>query len=204
MTPLKKYILVGAGILACLLVAFATGRYTVPTKTVTVEKEKVVEKVVEKIDDKKVFELTEKISSLEAEKQHFQKNVKKTEHIHKNADGSTDITRTYDSTETKVVEKEVVKYLDREVKVVETKVVDRVVDRVVTVEKEKIVDAQKPQWKLTPMVGVNVRDFQISQSLTTGPLTYGGMAERRIVGPIFLGVWGMSSGSGGIAATVEF
>lgn len=53
----------------------------------------------------------------------------------------------------------------------------------------------RPSWKLTPMAGYNVP----AQSFL-----YGGMVERRILGPVSLGVWGLSNGTVGVAASVEF
>src|SRR5436190_8856090 len=52
-----------------------------------------------------------------------------------------------------------------------------------------------PQWRLGPMVGLDWH---------SGQRTYGGLVERRILGPISLGVWGLSSGQAGAVVTAEF
>ena len=66
-------------------------------------------------------------------------------------------------------------------------------------EKETVTNV-KPQWKVQGLVGLN------SMGLTQ-PL-YGAGVERRILGPISVGVWGLTGGSngatGGLSLSIEF
>jgi hypothetical protein len=68
------------------------------------------------------------------------------------------------------------------------------------------VTAYKPQWRVGALVGVDggtlVRNpLNPSWSL----LSVGAFAERRIAGPFFVGVWGLSTGpSFGLTLSVEF
>ena len=36
------------------------------------------------------------------------------------------------------------------------------------------------------------------------PLVVGGLVERRIIGEVYVGAWGLSNASGGVAVTVGF
>lgn len=213
--PSKKTLIIAGVLVASHLGAFAVGRFATPERVVEKEKivykdkvvEKIVEVIVERTDEKKVAELQEQIRQLNLEKEHFHKNVKKTERIIKLADGSIDITRTYDSTETRVVEKEKIVEVVKEVKVVEEKVVEKIVDRVVEkvvtvekiVEKEKIVENAK-RWRLAPMVGLDIKST-IAGSPT---VLYGGEVGYRFAGPFGAGLWGLSNGTAGVSVSIQF
>lgn len=54
----------------------------------------------------------------------------------------------------------------------------------------------KPQWKISGMAGANYN------SLST-PI-YGGQVERRVLGPVFIGIWGFNNKSAGLSAGLEF
>ncbi len=205
-SEMKKKLAIGGAIAVALLVSFATGRFMTPDKVVTVEKERVVEKIVERTDERKVAELNEKIASLQSEVSDYKKNRHWTEHIVTRPDGTVEVTRTEDTVVTKTVTKVETVYVDREVKVIETKVVDRVVEKIVEVEKVKIVENAKAQWRLTPMVGIDAAGLvtRPGLSLSTNDLIYGAGAQRRIAGPIWAGAWGLSSGVGGVSVSLEF
>jgi hypothetical protein len=53
----------------------------------------------------------------------------------------------------------------------------------------------KPQWKATGQYGYN---------FSSAEKVYGAEVDRRILGPIFVGVWGNSDHVGGLAVSVEF
>lgn len=72
-----------------------------------------------------------------------------------------------------------------------------------TKEKETIDDKSstvttysKPAWKVSALAGLNANNI--------GTPTYGGQIEHRLVGPIGAGIWGLSSGQGGISLSLEF
>ena len=89
-----------------------------------------------------------------------------------------------------------------EVKVVEVK-------QEVVVERQKIVekriDPVLAQWHLGVMGGINP---QVLPTPGLNSWMVGGHVERRVVGPLFLGVWGMGSntgqGMGGLSVAGEF
>lgn len=64
-----------------------------------------------------------------------------------------------------------------------------------TVTVDRLVDKARPSWRAGPMVGFDFR--------THAP-AYGGMVERRIAGPLSLGVFGLSNGTAGASLTLEF
>lgn len=57
------------------------------------------------------------------------------------------------------------------------------------------VDPARPQWRAGALVGLELLELR---------LVVGGLVERRILGPVSVGAWGLSSGSAGLAVTVEF
>ena len=73
------------------------------------------------------------------------------------------------------------------------KVVEKVVTRDVYLKQEPVL----PQWMVTGMVGVDA--FKLPPS----PI-YGGMVQRRIVGPLYIGLWATTSPMGGIALSGNF
>lgn len=64
------------------------------------------------------------------------------------------------------------------------------------------VTASPPQWRASLLAGV---DFpHLDRPALLGPIQLGAMVERRIAGPLWIGAWGMSSGVGGLALSLEF
>lgn len=63
------------------------------------------------------------------------------------------------------------------------------------VEVVRQVRAPLPDWRLSGMVGLDIPG---------GHAVYGGSVERRILGPIHVGAWGLSTGALGVSAGVSF
>lgn len=186
---LKEHKWVWICLLGALLLggAYLAGRYTTPTKVVekTVEKIQYKDRIVTKTEIQKVY------VQVQDKDRHKETTTVKT------PDGTT-TTRVVEDEKTKVTTKD---------KEQEIKYVDRIqtVDRIV--EKEKIVTMAKPNWRMGILAGVDVmtalgRTTQPIPQL--GPVTLGLQAERRIVGPFFLGVWGLTSGQVGLNAAIEW
>ena len=68
------------------------------------------------------------------------------------------------------------------------KVKERVVEKVV--ERERIVEAAKPDWLLVGRAGL---DFAVRTPV------YGAEVQRRIIGPVFVGAWGQRPWAGGVS-----
>lgn len=67
-----------------------------------------------------------------------------------------------------------------------------------TVAKTSLTITQsQANWRLAAFAGFNSSGLKLSGSaLTTGPLSYGGEVDRRIIGPFWLGVMGEKAGAG--------
>lgn len=181
-----------AAAVGALAAAFITGRYTVPTKVV--EKEK----VVEHIDETKVAELSETINTLRGRITELESETHIEEETVEKPDGTKTTKKTTD-TKSKSTEKVVeTVYVDREVKVVETKVVDR------EVTKEKRVETRRPDWRISAFAGVNVADpgFKPTPPYVSPVLGLG--VERRMIGPVHVGIFGMTNKTVGLSASFEF
>lgn len=55
----------------------------------------------------------------------------------------------------------------------------------------------QPRWNVSAMAGVDVLHI-------TRPLVYGVSVDYRLIGPVTVGVWGLSSGMGGVRAGLQF
>lgn len=78
---------------------------------------------------------------------------------------------------------------------VETRVEERVVEVVREVEVFREIRTPLPDWRVGGLVGLE---------LDAGAPVYGLQLERRILGPIHVGAWAMTSGAVGLAITVAF
>lgn len=126
---------------------------------------------------------------------------------------------------TKVETHEVIKYVEKETKtkqnnkdivIVETRYPDgtvkketHIVDKgTVVIDKSKegssekdsssttVVSYNKPQWKAAALLGIT--DYSLDNRV------YGLEVERRILGPIFVGAWGLTNKTIGVSAGLEF
>ena len=164
-----------AGILFAQLVvlatAFAFGRYTLPAKVV----EKLVTQEVIKEVVKTEIQVVEKKVYVKA-----QQNDVQTKIVYVERPDGTKETTTVIVDKTKTDEASSQATTSTEVKVVEK-------EKLVYVEKEKLVENAKPQWHLGVRAGAGAA---IDPTALTVPLmSFGIQAERRIVGPVWLGLW---------------
>jgi len=188
-------------VVAAIAGSFVAGRLLVPEQPARVEyKDRIVEKEVTTESQKAMMTAFENLR-LEMEKvretqvvERYHREVLETKladgtytkkvTVDKNIDSHTKETET--KVEIKVVE------VEKKVETIRTEYVDKVV------EKNVIVD-NKRNWRVSPMVGVDLK-----QILTGVKVVGGASVERRILGSIWLGGWGLSSGEAGIKAAVEF
>lgn len=65
-------------------------------------------------------------------------------------------------------------------------------------EASKVIAAPAPAWRVSALAGVDL-------GLAEPPvLVYGGQVERRLVGPLSVGAWGMSNGAAGASVSLQF
>lgn len=67
-------------------------------------------------------------------------------------------------------------------------------------ERVSVTTSQRPSWRAGALVGLQLRELR----LPPGPLLYGAHVERRVLGPLWLGAWGLSSGAAGLSLSAEF
>lgn len=58
-----------------------------------------------------------------------------------------------------------------------------------------VVTPYVPQWRLGVLVGSDYRNLD---------LQYGGLVSKRLLGPLWVGAFGLSGGTVGVSATLEF
>lgn len=186
----------GACVVTVAIGSYALGRYVVPEKVLIQERVKVVEveKQVVVVQEKVV----EKVVRDEAKKE----RVRREERTVKRPDGSEETTKTEEIGIDTVVRDTKIEYVDR---VVEKEVV-KYVDR--EVEKRVEITRPLPDWRLSAMAGVNGTKLP---GLLAGDsfdamthLSFGASLERRIWGPVHAGVWGLSTGQGGLSLSLDF
>jgi hypothetical protein len=154
-----------------------------------------------------------------------QKQVLAAKDENKNLDKSTDVvtTTTTDKkptgeeiTTTKTETKTHVKTSDQTKQGLKEAVKDNSVDKKSDVDNTKTdtqsktsfqetITQSQPNWRLAAFVGLDTSGLSLSgNALVTGPLLYGGEVDRRILGPIWLGVLAEKTGGGfGIAGDVS-
>jgi len=173
---------------------------TVVEKEVTTEAQKALMTAFEnlRIEMEKVREtqVVEKYHREVIETKLADGSYTKTTTIDKNVESHTKETET--RVEVKVVE------VEKKIETIKTEYVDRVV------EKDRIVTPVLAQWHVGVMAGVAPHFDNVPSS----PIMLGVDVERRIVGPVFVGVWGMAgspvtglnivNGAAGIKVGVEF
>lgn len=171
---------------------YATGRYIAPDKVVVTEKVQKVE--VEKTVFQDRVKTEVKIVRVQDEKVHLHRE----ETALKWANGTEQKKVVTDQNVEKTVREQDIKYVDRQVVVTQ----DRVIQ--VSVDKEKLVERKRPDWRVGVLAGytVDASGVNLGQQLQHVALGLG--VERRIVGPISLGLWGLTSGQGGLSLNMEF
>lgn len=174
----KTYALCAAAGFALLGGAFAAGRYTTPTRVET----ETVEVVKEVRVAYTVYRTTEAVAE--------RRNVRETTHTERRPDG----------TEVSVRETVDLTHIDT-ARTAEGESVART-ETARTTDIRTVTEYRRPDWRLTALVGVQLR-IAPSTSLF-GPVVYGGQLERRIVGPVYLGAWGLSSGVAGASLSLAF
>lgn len=174
-----------------LVAAFIGGRASVSTQP-----ERITEKTVEKVQfvDRWHERVIEKQIKVRDETTNLSRHreVTKVEH----PDG------------TKVFKEVEDLNIDKIVKETETKFVDRVVDRIVfqdrEVKKETIIESPQKNWLVGPMIGFRLAELGFRDGGLQLPVEFGAQVQRRVLGPVFIGAYGMHKGTAGLTVSFEF
>lgn len=179
------------GIAIVLLVSHATlyglGRVMAPEKLRVEEKLKVVEV------EKQVVVVQEQVRIERVYLKDEKQRIRREEYTLNHPNGLVETKKTEDINIDSVVREQDVKFVDREVKTETIKYVDKEVEKLVVKEKPL------PDWRISPMLGL-----QLGGGLSASQLVYGVELQRRVAGPISAGAWGLSSGIVGINVGLEF
>ena len=175
---MRAYVAASLAGLLVFAIGCAVGRWAAPTKVEW--RERVVEKLVEVESEKKE---TKRDGSLALEAKHHEtlrfRRVRK-------PDGTVvdDLRRDRGATAAAAGASSESR--------VETKIEYR--DRVVEVERFKVVEAKQPYWSAGARLGL---------SLSPRPV-YGGVVERRLAGPFWIGAWADTTKAAGLSLRVEW
>lgn len=186
----KGIVIAVVACLLCLLLGYGGGRYAQPAKVVEKEKVVTVDHDVIKYQDRIV---TQKVY-VEVEKEHKHQETTTT----KKPDGEV-VTTTKTDTD-----------VDESTKADTNKTEEKVVyqDRIVTqtVEKEKLV-LRQPDWRISAGAGYSI-PYALGQASPGVPGMQGFVVnagvDRRIVGPVWLGVQGNTQGVVGLQLSAVF
>lgn len=170
---------------------YAFGRYAQPAKVV--EKTRVETKTVTQTvyQDKIIDHIV------------YVKEKKEDKHT------TTTTTKTPDGTV--VTKTETEDKIDTSAKIDHTKDENKVVTQIVyqdkIVEKLKLVESKKLDWRLAAGAGVSIPTFLGKQQIGIPGLSGAVIqveVDRRIIGPVFLGLWGNSQGTTGLSLSAVF
>ena len=103
----------------------------------------------------------------------------RTEHVVSRPDGTSEVTTTVDSRDQELLAADVAMAAEAA--------------RLNDVATSKVVEASAPDWMIGGVIGLN-----------KDGLAYGAHAQRRILGPVFLGAWGTTRKEAGLSVAVEF
>lgn len=183
--PIKRYLLILGAVLLAAGLGFSAGAFFGPERVETREVEKLVYR------DLAVEDLTRGLAFVKTEVREVRRDV------------VTVITVTPDAgTTTTVTDRSVERTGEAEaLRVEEQRIVyrDRDVERRVEVERSVTV---RPDWAVGGLVGATWKEPALRLGDT--PLVLGVTAERRIVGGVWLGLWGTTQGAGGVSVKGEF
>lgn len=180
MQDLKKKSLIVLGVIVAMVLSYLGGRYSGPEKIKTITE--TIIKIEEKIVEKKIY----------IKQKQQKKHVEKVIETVKKADGTVvTTTKIITDTDTKT-----------NVSLNETK--DVTLNATKEDKKIIIVENAKPQWRVSGKVGVDFSKISLLNVPTANDLTYGIGVERRIIGTVYVGAWGMTNKSGGLSISVDF
>jgi hypothetical protein len=195
-----KKVVAAVVVVAVLVVgAFAGGRYSAPDKIVTRTEVKTVatDRVVTQVDTDKILDALKTLN--------VQKDVHVVRVVEKEKDGTTKVTTTTDDKSKSESSTQTQDKTQTETKKAEEKIVYQ--DRVET----KIVERTRPQWGFTLQPGFDFAGALGHPSYSLLPstipvqhLVIGVGLDRRILGPLSVGVWVNSAGVGGLNLRLEF
>lgn len=66
---------------------------------------------------------------------------------------------------------------------------------------DQIVATYRPEWRLSLLAGASLQTPALPLA---GPLVVGVEVSRRVLGPVWVGVWGLTAGAAGVSIGVEF
>lgn len=172
---MKRYALIGAIALVIAAGGYALGRFTAPERVRTVETVRTVEDTKTKAELAEVKWLLENV-----------KSKSRTERVSVVKPDGTRETRT-------VVDRSSERATDTGANTASRYEASHTLAHETIAVRE--VERVRPQWRIGALGGVDFR---------TRNLIYGAHIERRILGPLSLGAWGLSSGAGGLSLSLEF
>lgn len=194
----KKLIPITIIIILVALIGYGTGRMSAPVKTVVeerikveqVEKQVVVEKV--KTDLQVVYVQT------------GQKNTHTETMTEKRPDGTV-ITKVIENTQTKTEVK-----TDTNLNKVSDMI--KINEKTVAIDQSKVVTTVRDShnWSVSVQPGIDFAGlagkstYNALDGLAIKHFVVGASVERRLIGPMFGGVWGNTQGTGGVSIKLEF
>lgn len=171
---MKRAIIIGLVILA---VGFAFGRYSAPEK-IKIEKETV-------IVEKTTKETKENAKTHTGRDKKYRKIIVELVHPDGTKETRTEIVE--DTTTNRVTEKRTDSREEN--------------DSTTTSKETKTIETGRSKLIVSAMAGPSL---SLSSGLSLGPISYGAHIQRNFLGPIMIGAWGLSSGTGGFSLGLMF
>jgi len=197
-SPKGRGVAIVLGILLLFGVGYAVGRYAAPTKTVVTTQTKVVTQVKEHVIVKHDVQV-----KMVAHKVYIRAKAQNTHTVTettKKPDGTVVTKTTTDTSSSDVTANTEGKKTEAASHTVADKTEEK--KQVATKKTKKVVENNRPNWAISPMVGVNLSGLKLTNPVFKP--VFGLQVERRIVGPFSVGAWGLSSGQVGVELTVRF
>lgn len=177
-------------IAAALLCAFAVGRYETPPKTVTTAA------VVDHSTENQLAQAREQINTLTQQVATLKTKKHEVKTVAVKPDGSKTIQTVTDTDTDQATHSQTAQ------QTVATQQVQTQTEVTHSATTSVTVTTVKPQWRVSALAGVDV--LHLNQPALLGPVQLGALVERRLIGPVWVGAFGLSSGTAGLALSLEF
>jgi len=186
MLPLLKAHWRACAVVLALVLSFAFGRFATPPRIQTVTK------TVDHTEE--LTKAREQVNELQNQVETLKRHTHEVKTVVVRKDGTKTV---QDVTDTSVDRQTQTQTQEQAVTVAQTQT-----ETTHTEVASVTVTPSKPQWRVSLLAGIE--PLHLDRPALLGPVSLGAMVEHRLVGPLWVGVWGDSSGVGGLALSVEF
>lgn len=194
---MKKWVIKTIVALLLLAGAFAVGRFSTPKKVKTVTQTITKLRTVKVEDKTKEMQLQQQVEALRQKLTKLNRSSHTVIHTVKKKDGTVTTTKTIDFKEAKATQTSTDVSIQSNLKALVQEIqAERQAETNLQL-KSKAVTTERPRWTVSFMAGTSLAN------LKTGKWDFGGAVQYRLIGPLWVGGWGFSTGLFGVSLSLQ-